>query len=102
MLLCSHISLEAGREKSQLAGFADRRLTSLGRKERKQKSRTATEESRNKEKAGWSEQKSTEMLGRGREIKKGDELLVEAGKINRGGWKTAIEEIGVGGNSHGM
>lgn len=35
-------------------------------------------------------------------IKKGDELLVEVGKCNRGGWKMIIEEIGVGGNGRAM
>lgn len=50
----------------------------------------------------WSERKNTETPECEREIKRGDELVVEAGKFNRAGWKTVTEEIGVGGNSHGM
>lgn len=48
------------------------------------------------------ERKNTESLPGEKRIKKGDELLAEVGKFNRGGWKMIIQEIGVGGNSRAM
>lgn len=71
-------------------------------KSKEQNSHQRLQRHRDTERKEWSELKSTETPECEREIKRGDELLVEAGKFNRAGWKTVTEEIGAGGNSHGM
>jgi len=106
LLPYSHLLLEAAGKSVSLQAFQTVvwRKATHSRKGRKKKIEGAEQSPKTAEteRVEWSERKNTETPECEREIKRGDELVVEAGKFNRAGWKTVTEEIGVGGNSHGM